>query len=295
MVTAEIKLNEEPVKFDLIKIDATKHELRLVPTRVGIYQIHMFLNGQSIKGSPFLIRIDAIASSTDSMWNAATSGSSNTQITTISSTINNHPMNLDNHSKPPGHHLDKDDVFNLTSSSNVNTDEQVKRMSGLRKSLNDINHILTQAQSDNTVSTSMSSAATQLKKLRTELFDLTNQSDDLIVGEEVRLNVKILEYGTNDKLKKTISNLETKVYHNEKPVCHRLEMLPNGVYQIKFLPQKTGAYFVTFFKDGQKIDGSPYRLNVKGKFLKEISRPMFGQVGMPYIIDSKIFYKTFKI
>lgn len=50
MVTAEIKLNEQPVKFDLIKLDETKYELRLIPNKVGVYQIHMFLNGQSIKG-----------------------------------------------------------------------------------------------------------------------------------------------------------------------------------------------------------------------------------------------------
>lgn len=118
------------------------------------------------------------------------------------------------------------------------------------------------------------------------MFDLTNPSDDLIVGEEVKLNVKILEYGSNDKLKKTISNIETKVKHNDKFVAHKLELMPNGIYQIKFLPLKTGPYFVTFFKDGQKIDGSPYRLNIKGKYLKEIFKPNFGQIGVPYVLDS---------
>jgi hypothetical protein len=100
--------------------------------------------------------------------------------------------------------------------------------------------------------------------------------------------VKILEYGSNDKLKKTISNIETKVKHNDKFISHKLELLPNGIYQIKFLPLKTGPYFVTFYKDGQKIDGSPYRLNIKGKFLKEMNKPNFGQVGVPYILDSNI-------
>lgn len=97
-----------------------------------------------------------------------------------------------------------------------------------------------------------------------------------------------MEYGSNDKLKKTISNIETKVKHNDKFISHKLELLPNGIYQIKFLPLKTGPYFVTFYKDGQKIDGSPYRLNIKGKFLKEMNKPNFGQVGVPYILDSNI-------
>lgn len=37
----------------------------------------------------------------------------------------------------------------------------------------------------------------------------------------------------------------------------------------------------------KKKQGSPYRLNIKGKYLKEINKPNFGQIGVPYVLDSK--------
>ena len=51
LITADIKLNEQRVKFDLRKIDDTKYELRLVPSKVGTYQVYMFLNGDLVKGN----------------------------------------------------------------------------------------------------------------------------------------------------------------------------------------------------------------------------------------------------
>lgn len=67
--------------------------------------------------------------------------------------------------------------------------------------------------------------------------------------------MKILEYGPGDKLKKINSNIETNVKHNDEFIEHSLQVLSNGVYQLKFLPSNKGDYHVTFFKDGHKIDG----------------------------------------
>lgn len=65
--------------------------------------------------------------------------------------------------------------------------------------------------------------------------------------------VKVIEYGNRSK--KTPSSIDTKVTLNEKLVNHKLEVCPNGVYQIKFFPTETGVYNVFFYKGGKKIDG----------------------------------------
>ena len=57
-MTAEIKLNNQSIKFDLKRISNTKYEICLTPTQSGVYQIHIYLNGHQLRDSPFKIRID---------------------------------------------------------------------------------------------------------------------------------------------------------------------------------------------------------------------------------------------
>lgn len=215
VVTAEIKLDDEPIKFDLMKMDETRYELRLIPNRCGIYQVHMYLNLQPIKGSPFVIKIDnnnqqcasqqtsppqptprsatgvgaapMITSNNNNNNNNNTDYSSNTttQITNISSlaTSTNNLTSLTT-------------MTTTTTSANDNEDKTLsapivpssipiasRRFSSVSQS-RESPHQQTRKKSTD----SSSSCTRSARLLRTELFDLTNQSDDLIVGEEVKLN-----------------------------------------------------------------------------------------------------------
>lgn len=128
-MTAEIKLNNKAVIFDLNKIDETKYELKLIPRQIGEYKIYMFLNNQSVKGSPFSIKIDSL---------------NGTKIT----------QNL-SFNKIPQQKLD-----NLNSKILIGNENDY-----LRK-LN-----------QNTCQT-----------FKTDVFELSNRNEDLVVGEEVKLN-----------------------------------------------------------------------------------------------------------
>lgn len=206
-MTAEIKLDEEPVKFDLLKIDETRYELRLIPVRCGIYQIHMHLNLIPIKGSPFLIKIDPASSATANDCSSNT----NTQMTNISSltptshmtttptpTSSSSPCPCDN--DPPS-----------TSSRQRLSSQQQQQQQQTTKPLSQQQQqpLLPpqppQSQQHGNSQVRKKSAeniATAARRqLRTELFDLTNQSDDLVVGEEVKLNGSNLFYREKEKTK----------------------------------------------------------------------------------------------
>ena len=49
-LTADIKLNDQAINFDLNKIDDSRYEIKLLPTKTGTYQVHVYLNGQSVSG-----------------------------------------------------------------------------------------------------------------------------------------------------------------------------------------------------------------------------------------------------
>lgn len=57
-ITAQVKHNDKLVKFDIIKQDETKYDLRFLPVDVGIYHVSIFMGGQEVKGSPFTIKIE---------------------------------------------------------------------------------------------------------------------------------------------------------------------------------------------------------------------------------------------
>jgi hypothetical protein len=52
-----------------------------------------------------------------------------------------------------------------------------------------------------------------------------------------------------------LTNIQAQIKLEDKFVNHKLEVLTNGTYQLKFLPTKAGAYHVMFLRDNKKIDG----------------------------------------
>ena len=58
-MSAEVTFHDKQINFELRKIDDTKYEIKLLPTRAGAYKVRLFLNGISVKGSPFVIKINA--------------------------------------------------------------------------------------------------------------------------------------------------------------------------------------------------------------------------------------------
>ena len=150
-------------------MDDTRYELRLVPNRCGIYQVHMYLNMQPIKGSPFLIKIDSngqVQAQPALNTTAGTndySSNTTTQITQISSLATS--------------------SNNLTSFTTTTTSSSATPLIQPSRTPQQQQKSPRKKSSD-----SSSSTARSVRLIRTELFDLTNQSDDLIAGEEVKLN-----------------------------------------------------------------------------------------------------------
>jgi hypothetical protein len=50
LLTADIKLNDQTINFDLNKIDETRYEIKLLPTKTGIYQVNVYLNQVPVSG-----------------------------------------------------------------------------------------------------------------------------------------------------------------------------------------------------------------------------------------------------
>ena len=50
-ITAEIKLDEEKVDFELKKVDESKYELKFSPEKNGIHSVYIYFNGKPIKGT----------------------------------------------------------------------------------------------------------------------------------------------------------------------------------------------------------------------------------------------------
>lgn len=122
LVTAEITLDNEMVTSDLKKIDETKYELKLVPKQLGEYKIHMFLNNQPVKGSPFSVRINSLN----------------------------------------GKKISRNISFNKILEKKMKNSE------------------------------SKDFVQYSAQNLKNNVFDLSNRNEDLIVGEEIKLNGKIL-------------------------------------------------------------------------------------------------------
>ena len=59
ILSADITLNDKKVKFEMNKVDGTKYEIKLLPRSAGIYKVRLLLNGLTVKGSPFVIKIDS--------------------------------------------------------------------------------------------------------------------------------------------------------------------------------------------------------------------------------------------
>lgn len=128
------------VKFDLNKIDDTKYEIKLLPKHAGDYKVYMYLNNESVKGSPFLLKIDDI----EKFY------SDNIQCENYKKKLSN---SIDNDSLRPEYQLGFKGSLNIGSRDSVNE----------------------------TVYSSN-------RSLKTDVFELSNKSEDLIVGEEVKLN-----------------------------------------------------------------------------------------------------------
>jgi hypothetical protein len=62
-VTAEVKYGDKPIKYEIIKMDETKYDLKFLPVNVGLYHVHVYMGGQQVKGSPFTIKIEEIVNS----------------------------------------------------------------------------------------------------------------------------------------------------------------------------------------------------------------------------------------
>ncbi|CAF0722239.1 unnamed protein product [Brachionus calyciflorus] len=241
LVTAEIKLNDKSVEFDLAKVDKTKYELKLLPKQIGEYKVFVYLNNQFVKGSPFLINVNSLDEEITS-----DDISSESYHKSLLKSLDLEPIKLDNNQ------VGFSDLMNISPHNN-------------------------NFSSQNT------SSISPAKSIKSDVFELSG-SEDLIVGEEVKLNVKVIDYG-NKKYKNKIPKIDTKVVHEDKMIPHQLDQVSDGLFQIKFLPAIKGVYNVFFLKDGQTIDGCPYKLNIKGRYLRSIEQPSYAQVGVPYILN----------
>ncbi len=69
--------------------------------------------------------------------------------------------------------------------------------------------------------------------------------------------VILIEKATNETIKNSkLINIDSKVkFNNCEPVEHRLEANLDGSYQVTTTPKKPGNYFISFYKDGHKIEG----------------------------------------
>ena len=189
------------------------------------------MNGQAVKGSPFLIKIEEIKSEAVAVSQHATSQNNLNSMPAAATTRSSRP-------EPNRKFIEALRRFNSVSnlhnlhSSNLNSTPADKR--NLLKPVVDFE-----------------------KNIRVELIYLPNdKSEQHTVGDEITLSVKIVGYDLTDKNRKILlTNIQAQVKHDEKPVNHKLEVLANGTYQLKFFPTKAGLYYVTFLREGKKIDG----------------------------------------
>jgi hypothetical protein len=133
--------------------------------------------------------------------------------------------------------------------------------------------------------------------IRTEIIKNYDKKD-LVVDKELKLKVILVERNSNEKFKNLLlnMNIESKMkYNNCEPVDHKFEVNADGSYQVSCVPKKAGNYFVSFYRDGRRIEGSPYKLVVQGKAVKKLIKPNYAQVGIPYILIRKfwLFYFHF--
>ena len=57
LLSAEITLNNKKINFGLKKLSPTKYEIQLLPKCAGTYKVRLLLNGLTVKGSPFAIKM----------------------------------------------------------------------------------------------------------------------------------------------------------------------------------------------------------------------------------------------
>ncbi len=204
LLSADITLNDKKVNFELIKLDATKYEIKLTPTSHGVYKVRLLLNGLTVKGSPFIIKIN--------------NGSQES----------NHDENAIK-KKPP------------------------------------------------------------VSSFRTELIEDISSTASLFVGKEFQLRVFLVEKTTTKEsnlvsIAKNVKLHASVKLNNTELVEHRLEANQDGSFTVSATPQRPGSYFVSFYKDERRVDGSPYKLVVSGRAIKTILKPNYSQVGKPYIL-----------
>jgi len=111
----------------------------------------------------------------------------------------------------------------------------------------------------------------------------------LVVGKEFQLRVFVTEKTSDKESSQTTIVKNAKItasvkFNNSEPVEHILEANPDGSFKIIATPQRPGNYFVSFYKDERRIEGSPYKLVVSGRMVKKILKPSYSQVGKPYIL-----------
>lgn len=250
LLSADITLNNKKVKFDLKKVSSTKYEIQLLPRSAGTYKVRLLLNGLTVKGSPFVIKIDSGArtDTTTEMTNLDQSSTKSSTDLTQNST-----SDLDN-LKP----IQQDTI--ITPS---------QRRSPLKQ---------------------------QSTTYRTELIACTDKSN-LVVGKEFKVSMLLLERIPSSKTRCnklppiTASKMTATVkFNNSELIEHKLEQ-PNGkVCQITATPHKAGSYFVSLLRDGQILEGCPYKLVVSGGAAtskanqKRIIKSNYAQVGVPYFL-----------
>ena len=184
------------------QVDNAKYEIKVLPKSSGVYKVRLYLNGSTVKGSPFIIKVDSFEK------------------------------------------LDQ-----LTDLANTST-----------KSLGN--------------------------SIRTEVLKTPDQND-LVVGKDFKFSVILIEKNHNEKFKNLILNMEltsTIKFNDHELIDHELENNLDGVFQVNMIPKKAGSYFIYFYKDGRKIEGSPYKFEIISKLIKKIIKPNYAQVGIPYIL-----------
>ena len=72
-----------------------------------------------------------------------------------------------------------------------------------------------------------------------------------------------VDENTGERVKISDESIRADVkLNNSIQLQHRLKYLQDKTCQICFTPTEPGYHYITFYKDGQKIDGSTFKLYI---------------------------------
>jgi hypothetical protein len=171
-VTAEVKLGEKQIKFEICKFDETKYDLKFLPINVGVYHVYIYMAGQQVRGSPFLIKIEELGNlSVEKKPGSAVSESN------LNKLPPNKPMNLN---AAMAANVAKTPAAGVVPSNNRRPEPNKKFVETRRRFSSACNLINSERIPLNVDSD---------KNIRVELIYLPNEKvEEYIVGDEITLN-----------------------------------------------------------------------------------------------------------